>query len=115
MEDCIFCKIVQKKLPSDIVFENEKLIVFTDINPKAPHHFLIVPRQHIETANDLTGQDRDLIAEMVLVASEIARQRGIEKGYKLVFNVGKSGGQVVFHLHLHLLGGWHQETHEVHV
>lgn len=102
-------------MPSDIVFENEKLIVFTDTNPKAPHHFLIVPREHIETVNDLTDQNRDLIAGMILIGKEIAKQRGIEKGYKLVFNVGRSGGQVIFHLHLHLLGGWHQETHEVHI
>lgn len=113
--DCIFCKIVQKQLPSDIVFENERMIVITDINPKAPHHYLIIPKVHIETVNDLTEADKDLISDMVLVAKDVAKQKGIEKGYKLVFNVGRPGGQVIFHLHLHLLGGWHQETHEVHI
>lgn len=113
--DCIFCKIANKKLPSEIVFENDKLVVFIDINPKAPKHFLIIPKEHIGTVNDLTDDNRDLIANMVLTAKEVARQRGIENSYKLVFNVGKQGGQVIFHLHLHLLGGWRQETHEVHI
>ncbi len=113
--DCIFCKIVQKQLPSDVIFENDSMFVIADINPKAPHHYLIIPKIHIETVNDLDEANKDLIAEMILVAKDIAKQRGIEKGYKLVFNVGRPGGQVIFHLHLHLLGGWHQETHEVHI
>lgn len=113
--DCIFCKITQKQLPSDIVFENNKMTVITDINPKAPKHFLIILKEHIESVNELSENNKDLIAEMILLAKDIAREQGIEKGYKLVFNVGRPGGQVIFHLHLHLLGGWHQETHEVHI
>lgn len=113
--DCVFCKITQKQLPSDILFETERMTVIVDINPKAPHHYLIIPKVHIETVNDLTIEHKDLITEMILTAKDVAQRRGIEKGYKLVFNVGRPGGQVIFHLHLHVLGGWHQETHEVHI
>lgn len=115
MGNCIFCKIIQKKLPSEIIFENDSLIVITDINPKAPKHFLIIPKEHLDSVNDLTEGNNDLMAKMILTAKDIAERQGIEKGYKLVFNVGRQGGQVIFHLHLHLLGGWHQETHEVHI
>lgn len=113
--DCIFCKIVNKELPSDVVFENETMMVISDINPKAPQHYLIIPKTHIDTVNDLGEEHKDLIAEMILTAKNVAAEKGIEKGYKLVFNVGRPGGQVIFHLHLHLLGGWRQETHEVHI
>lgn len=113
--DCIFCKIVNKKLPSEIIFENERLAVIPDINPKAPKHYLIISKEHIDSVNDLTKSESELIVEMILSAKEIAKQKGIEKGYKLVFNVGRQGGQIIPHLHLHLLGGWRQETHEVHI
>lgn len=106
MQDCIFCKIVQHEQSAEIVLENEQLVVFKDINPKAPIHLLVIPRKHIDSVNQLAEQDKDLISEMILTAKRIAQEQGIaEKGYRLIFNVGKQGGQLVDHIHLHLLGG----------
>ncbi len=106
MQDCIFCKIVQHEQSAEIVLENEQLVVFKDVNPKAPVHLLIVPRKHIDSVNQLAEQDKDLVSEMILTAKRIAQEQGIaEKGYRLIFNVGKQGGQLVDHIHLHLLGG----------
>ena len=105
--DCIFCKIVNGYLPTDFLFENERLIVFKDINPHAPVHLLIVPKKHIRSINDLTSEDNEIISEMITAAKEMAKKVSIsESGYKLLFNVERGGGQVIFHLHLHLLGGW---------
>ena len=105
--ECLFCKIINKEVPSEIIYENGKFIVFRDINPKAPIHYLICPKKHIISVNHVGEEDRELIGELFLVAKKIARDFGIsEKGYKLVFNVGKGGGQLIPHLHLHLLGGW---------
>lgn len=106
-KDCIFCKIVNGEMATEFLFENDNLVVFRDINPHAPVHDLIVPRKHIRSINDLTGEDGPIVSELIAVAGQIARQEGIaESGYKLLFNVEKGGGQVIFHLHLHLLGGW---------
>jgi len=106
-QDCIFCKIVNGEAPADIVFENERLVVFKDINPHAPVHLLIVPRQHLRSINDLNEEDAAIIAELTLTARDMARKTGIaQSGYKLLFNVERGGGQVIFHLHMHLLGGW---------
>lgn len=106
MQDCIFCKIVQHEQSAEIVLENEQLVVFKDINPKAPIHLLVIPRKHIDSVNQLAEQDKDLISEMILTAKRIAQEQGIaEKGYRLIFNVGRQGGQLVDHIHLHLLGG----------
>ncbi len=105
--DCIFCKIIQKELPADFLFENENLVVFRDINPKAPVHQLIVPRQHLRSINDITISDGQILTEMIFTAQKMAVKLKIDRsGYKLLFNVEKGGGQVIFHLHLHLLGGW---------
>ena len=102
--DCIFCKIINKELPSEIVFENEKVIVFKDIHPKAPVHFLIVPKKHIISINHLEIQDKELVGDLVLIAKNIAKEKNLS-GYKLLVNVGRQGGQMVDHLHLHLLSG----------
>ncbi|CAM4309636.1 histidine triad nucleotide-binding protein [Paenibacillus alkaliterrae] len=104
--DCIFCKIIEGAIPSKKVFENERILAFNDIQPAAPVHILIIPKKHIPTMNDVTEEDGPLIAEMFAVARQIAKEHGIaESGYRLVNNVNKDGGQVVYHLHLHLLGG----------
>jgi histidine triad (HIT) family protein len=104
--DCIFCKIATGEIPSDIRYRDEKVIAFPDISPVAPTHLLIIPRKHIPTLADLSEADYPLVAEMVKVANELARNEGIaESGYRLVLNRGRQGGQGVSHLHLHLIGG----------
>ena len=102
MRQCLFCKIINKEVSSDIVYEDDKVVVFKDINPKGPVHFLIVPKKHLESIKS-EGSEK-VAAELILTAKKIAKERKIE-GYKLVFNVGKKGGQMIEHLHLHLLGG----------
>ena len=106
MEDCLFCKIINGDIPADKVFENERLLAFRDINPAAPTHILIIPKIHISTLNDLQPEHNALMGELVRTASEIAKQEGIaEAGYRTGFNCNEAGGQTVFHIHLHLLGG----------
>ena len=106
-KDCTFCKIINQELPADFLYKGESLVVFKDINPHAPVHLLIVPSKHIRSINDLTPEDDPIINNMILTGKKMAQQAGISKsGYKLLFNVEKGGGQVIFHLHLHLLGGW---------
>ena len=104
--DCIFCKIVNNEIPSDTVYQDGKIIAFRDINPIAPVHILLVPREHIVKVSDLDETDASIVAHMVNVANQLAKQEGIaESGYRLVINCGKQGGQLVPHLHMHLLGG----------
>ena len=106
VEDCIFCKIVNKELPADIVFEDDELIAFNDISPQAPVHVLVVPKAHIATLNDLDEGHAGLVGRMVLRAQALAEARGIDDdGYRLILNCNADGGQTVFHIHLHLLGG----------
>ncbi len=106
-KDCLFCKIAAGEMDTTFEYENESVVVFKDINPHAPVHWLIVPRKHIRSINDLSQADRPIIAEITDVARQMARKAGVDQsGYKLLFNVEKGGGQVIFHLHLHLLGGW---------
>lgn len=106
MEDCVFCKIIAGQIPSDIVYRDETVIAFKDIHPVTQVHLLIVPREHIAYLTDLTEKQSTLVGHMILVANELARQTGIaEKGFRVVINVGSEGGQMVPHLHLHLLGG----------
>ena len=106
MSDCIFCKIAAGDIPADIVFQDDELVAFRDINPQAPHHVQIIPRRHIETILDLNEDDAGLVSRMILTANNIAGDLGLsERGYRLVFNCEKEGGQQVFHIHLHLLGG----------
>lgn len=103
---CIFCDIISGEKKADIVYQDEKIIAFRDINPKAPVHILIVPRKHIFSINNLERKDLSLVSEMIWQAKEIAKSAGVQDGYKLVINNGIRGGQVVPHLHLHLLGGF---------
>ncbi|WP_274651915.1 histidine triad nucleotide-binding protein [Paenibacillus humicola] len=104
--DCIFCKIVEGSVPSRKVFENERILAFHDIQPAAPVHILIIPKAHIPTMNDVAAEHDALMAEIFTVARQIAAEQGIaESGYRLVNNCNADGGQVVYHLHLHLLGG----------
>jgi histidine triad (HIT) family protein len=106
-KDCLFCKISHGKTSTEILYENDTLAVFRDINPAAPVHLLIVPKNHIRSVNDLSEADQPILAEMVMVAKEMAAQQGVDKsGYRLFINVERGGGQVIFHLHMHLIGGW---------
>lgn len=105
--DCLFCKIANGQMDTPFLFENENLVVFRDINPHAPVHLLIVPKRHIRSINDLTSEDGAILAEMIMTAKEMAKKENVDSsGYKLLFNVEKGGGQVIFHLHMHLMGGW---------
>jgi len=105
--DCLFCKIAHGQMDTEFLFENDNLVVFRDINPHAPVHLLIVPKRHIRSINDLTLQDNAILAEMITTAKQMAKAENVDaSGYKLLFNVEKGGGQVIFHLHLHLMGGW---------
>ena len=104
--DCLFCQIANKTIKSDIVFEDDDVVAFNDIDPKAPQHVLIIPRQHIATLNDLNNSHQALIGHMMLTATRLAQQLHIaQPGYRLVMNCNKAGGQAVYHIHLHLLGG----------
>lgn len=103
MKDCIFCKISKKETEAKIIFEDEDLVIFPDINPKAPVHLLIVPKKHIDSIKDIEEADAGIIARMILAAKDQAQKQNL-KGYKLIFNVGRAGGQIIDHIHLHLLG-----------
>ncbi|ESS73879.1 HIT family hydrolase, diadenosine tetraphosphate hydrolase [Methyloglobulus morosus KoM1] len=104
MTDCLFCKMVAGDIKPDVVYENEAILAFRDINPQAPVHILIIPKSHITTLNDLN--DVQLGGQILQVAVELAEQEGLtEDGYRTVFNCNRNGGQAVYHLHLHLLGG----------
>ena len=103
---CLFCKIIKREIPAAIVFEDDQMIAFNDINPQAPTHVLIVPKRHIETLTDLTEGDDELVGTLVRRAAAIATERGFAaSGYRTVFNTNRDAGQTVFHIHLHLLGG----------
>jgi len=105
-QNCIFCKIIGKKIQSNIIHEDDYSVAFEDINPQAPVHSLIVPKKHIADIHSITVADRELIGHLFFVARSIAAQKGLEKnGYRMVINNGRGAGQTVFHLHLHLLSG----------
>lgn len=105
MENCLFCKIIRGEIPSKKVYEDEHTFAFEDIDPKAPTHVLIIPKRHFAGLKEATAADAETIGRCHLVAAQIARERGIEDGYRTVLNVGPRSGQSVFHLHVHLLGG----------
>ncbi len=106
MEDCIFCKIVAKEIESDIVYEDDRVVAFKDIEPQAPIHYLIIPKKHIPTLVDLQEEDNNLVGHIYQVANKIAKDEGIAKdGFRVVSNCNKAGGQTVYHIHYHLLGG----------
>lgn len=104
--DCIFCNIINKEISANVIYEDKNFIIFEDIKPSAPVHLLIVPKEHIASVNDLEEKHKELIGDLFLLAKKIAKQEGVNDGYKLASNTGRKGGQLVDHLHLHLMGGW---------
>ena len=104
--DCLFCKIIDKSISANIIYENDNIIAFDDINPNSPVHVLIIPKIHIPTLNDLNEEHKNLMGELVFTAKLLAEDLGIdEAGYRLNFNCNQAGGQTVYHIHLHLMGG----------
>ncbi len=105
-DDCLFCRILNGEIPADIIYEDDTVLVFSDINPQAPLHALVIPRKHISTLNEAGEDDQDLLGYMLLTAARIARDRGVdEAGYRTIINCNEQGGQTVFHIHLHILAG----------
>jgi histidine triad (HIT) family protein len=106
MADCLFCRIIRKEIPAAIVYEDDRLLAFNDINPQAPLHALVIPKRHIDSLNALSGEDDALVGEMIRRAAAIAREKGYaDRGYRTVFNTNAEAGQTVFHIHLHILAG----------
>ncbi|HIJ21291.1 MAG: histidine triad nucleotide-binding protein [Gammaproteobacteria bacterium] len=105
MSDCLFCKMVEGDVPADVVYEDDEVLVFKDLYPKAEVHLLMIPKQHTESLATLTQSDDGVVARMMRKLPEIAEQQGLETGFRTIINTGPGGGQVVFHLHIHLLGG----------
>ncbi|MEK6673927.1 MAG: histidine triad nucleotide-binding protein, partial [Nitrospirota bacterium] len=106
MSDCLFCKIIEGKIPAKKVYEDDRALVFEDINPQAPVHTLVIPKKHIPTILDMTQEDHDLLGYLVNVANKIAHDKGIaERGFRVVINCNPESGQTVYHIHLHMLGG----------
>lgn len=106
MSDCLFCKILDGEIPVDVVYQSDTALAFRDINPQAPTHVLIIPRQHLTTVNDIEKQHEAIVGSLFIAAKEIASQEGLaEDGYRVVMNCNEAAGQTVFHIHLHLLGG----------
>ena len=108
MSECIFCKIVAKAIPAALIYEDDLVVAFDDVNPQAPTHTLVIPRRHVGSIAELQDSDIELLGRLMLAGNTIARQKGIaDAGYRVVVNTGAHGGQSVFHLHLHILGGRH--------
>ena len=106
MSDTLFSKIINREIPADILYEDDDVLAFSDVSPQAPVHFLVIPKLPIATINDIQTNQAELIGKMVLTAQQLAKQKGIaEEGYRLVMNCNENGGQTVFHIHLHVLGG----------
>lgn len=106
MSDCLFCKIVNREIPASIVYEDDRVLAFNDINAQAPTHVLVIPKRHIASLNELTPEDDQIVGEVVRRAAAIANERGIAAGgFRTVFNTNREAGQTVFHIHLHLIGG----------
>ncbi|GHE20699.1 histidine triad nucleotide-binding protein [Halomonas urumqiensis] len=104
--DCLFCKIINREIPAEIVFEDDQVLAFEDINPQAPTHLLVIPKRHIATLNDLGEGDDALVGRLTGTAARLARERGFaEEGYRVVMNCNDHGGQTVYHIHMHLMGG----------
>ena len=103
--DCIFCKIAHNEIPSKKLYEDDEIVAFNDLEPQAPVHVLIIPKAHISSANEITAENSDIIGKIFMVAAKIAKEQGLDKGYRIVNNCGENGGQTVQHLHFHLLGG----------
>jgi histidine triad (HIT) family protein len=107
MADCLFCRVIRGEIPSKKVYEDDRVYAFEDINPQAPTHFLIIPKQHIPGLKEAKPEDAEIIGYLNLVAAKLAEQRNLNNGYRTVLNFGPDAGQSVFHIHLHLLGGRH--------
>lgn len=105
MSDCLFCKIVRGEIPCRKVYEDDEVLAFHDINPVAPVHFMLVPRLHLATLDDAGDEHAALLGKMLLLAPRLAREQGLETGFRTVINTGKGGGQEIFHLHIHVIGG----------
>jgi len=108
MQKCVFCDIVAGKIPATILYQDDKAIAFRDIHPQAPTHFLVIPKEHVPSVAELSGEHQDLAAHLISVAHEVAKREGlaaVERGYRLVINYGREGGQEVPHVHLHVIGG----------
>ena len=105
MEDCIFCKIIRGEIPSNKVYEDDEILAFKDINPMAPVHILVIPKKHIESADEISEEDELLIGKIFTVIKRLAKENNLDNGYRIVNNCGEDGGQAVKHLHFHLLGG----------
>lgn len=105
MSDCLFCKIVAGDIPSDKIYEDEQVFVFKDINPQADVHLLMIPKIHIESLNTVTSEHDDIMAYMMRLLPTLAKAQGLDDGFRTIINTGKGGGQIIFHLHIHLLGG----------
>ena len=105
--ECLFCRIASGETNTDFLMETDQLVVFKDINPLAPVHLLLVPKRHIRSVNDLAEQEREILADLIFAARDMAGKMGVDaSGYRLFFNVEKGGGQEIFHLHMHMIGGW---------
>lgn len=106
MEDCLFCKIVNKEIPAELIFEDDRIVAFNDINPQAPIHILIIPKEHFDSLNDVPEEKNDIFGHILARARQIAQNLGIqERGYRIVLNTARDSGQEVFHIHFHMLGG----------
>ena len=105
MSDCLFCKILAGEIPSDKIYEDDKMLVFKDINPKADVHLLVIPRVHISSLNEVTDEHDEVMTHMLKQLPKLAKEQGLKNGFRTIINTGKGGGQIVFHLHMHLLGG----------
>jgi len=106
MDNCLFCKIINGEITAKKVYENEHIIAFNDIDPKAPVHILVIPKKHIRSINELNSSDINLAGEIILAAKKIAKDQGIDsKGFRVVFNTNDDGGQTVYHIHMHIMGG----------
>ncbi len=103
--NCIFCKIVNKQIPSEIIYEDEKILMFKDLNPKAPVHVLVIPKEHITSANEITDTNCNIVAHIFKKIADIGTKLNLQKGFRIVNNCGENGGQSVNHLHFHVLGG----------
>ncbi|OGR18565.1 MAG: histidine triad nucleotide-binding protein [Desulfobacterales bacterium GWB2_56_26] len=105
MSDCIFCKIVTGEIPAKKLYEDDEVVAFWDIAPQAPVHFLVIPKKHLAAPVDVTEQDDQVIGKMIRVGARLAAENGVADGFRVIFNNGKKAGQVVFHIHMHIIGG----------
>ncbi len=105
MDNCIFCKIARREIPSNKIYEDKEILAFNDINPAAPVHFLLIPKLHIDSLADVQDNHQNLLGKMLLLAQKLAKKQGCEDGFRTIINTGRVGGQEVFHLHFHIIGG----------